>query len=346
MPTAKANWAIGIAVQCVTWFLSSLVTVFLLPFLVVFWPWSVVTDYTGTVKKKKRTSSKGWLASRGLGKSHFVQLKDVSIHYIESGSASRPLMLCLHGFPEFWYSWRHQLKEFASTHRVVAVDMRGYGDSDKPNGRDAYKMDRLLDDVCQIINILGKGKCDVLLAHDWGAGIGWEVVIRHPQMVRRFVPMNCPHPAAFICVISSELTQIFKSWYMIFFQLPVVPELLLTAFRASLFRWVFQRPGLKEEDAKAYLYLYRHRNDLTGPINYYRSMIDPDTMGQEGIVVKVPTLLIWGGEDRFLNISMAHQSAKWAENFTLGLIPEASHWVQQDAPHNVNRKIREFLEKV
>ncbi|KZS10818.1 putative Epoxide hydrolase EPH1 protein, partial [Daphnia magna] len=146
MPTAKANWAIGIAVQCVTWFLSSLVTVFLLPFLVVFWPWSVVTDYTGTVKKKKRTSSKGWLASRGLGKSHFVQLKDVSIHYIESGSSSRPLMLCLHGFPEFWYSWRHQLKEFASTHRVVAVDMRGYGDSDKPNGRDAYKMNRLVDE--------------------------------------------------------------------------------------------------------------------------------------------------------------------------------------------------------
>lgn len=84
MPTAKANWAIGIAVQCVTWFLSSLVTVFLLPFLVVFWPWSVVTDYTGTVKKKKRTSSKGWLASRGLGKSHFVQLKVLplfSIYY-------------------------------------------------------------------------------------------------------------------------------------------------------------------------------------------------------------------------------------------------------------------------
>ncbi|XP_046463905.1 epoxide hydrolase 4-like isoform X1 [Daphnia pulex] len=343
MSSTRPNLAVRIAVPCVAWALSAGMTIVLLPFLILFWLWSALTDYSDTVKKKDKSSSKGSLVSRGLGASHFVQLKDVSIHYIEAGDRSRPLMLCLHGFPEFWFSWRHQLKEFSTTHRVVAVDLRGYGDSDKPNGRDAYKMDKLVDDVRQIIDILGNGKCDVLLAHDWGAGIGWELVIRHPELVRRFVPMNCPHPAAFIDIISTEYSQILKSWYMIFFQLPVVPEKLLTAFGASLFCWVFQRPGLEHKDAKAYLDLYQHPSDLTGPINYYRSMIDPDTMGQPGKRVKVPTLLIWGGEDRFLNISMAHRSAKWAENFTLGLIPEASHWVQQDAPRSVNEKIREFL---
>lgn len=132
----------------------------------------------------------------------------------------------------------------------------------------------------------GKGKCDVLLAHDWGGGIGWELVVRHPQLVRRFVPMNCPHQGAFISVISSDYTQILKSWsvgiesfhsisiqliffnqstvpnhnrcrYMIFFQLPSVPELLLTAFNSSLFEWIFQRPGLGAQEAKVYQDLYR-----------------------------------------------------------------------------------------
>jgi pimeloyl-ACP methyl ester carboxylesterase len=330
-------------VQLALWAVSLSLHLIALPFCILFWTWTYLTvDPTANVPKD-RPEEDASTASR-WGRDGHLQLKDVSIHYVEAGDKRNQLILCLHGFPEFWFSWRHQLKEFASTHWVVAVDLRGYNQSDKPSGREQYHMDHLVEDVRQILAALGREEC-VLMAHDWGGGIAWQVVIRYPQLIRRFIVLDCPHPAAFQDTIASDYTQILKSWYMVFFQLPALPEMELTLLNGALFRLAFHRrrsASITDEETRAYLDVYRHPSDLKGPINYYRNILDMVDEPPRH-VIKVPTLIIWGQEDKYLKPDLAHLSAKFVEDCTVHIIPGASHFVQQDVPDVVNKKIRQFL---
>ncbi|CAG0904703.1 unnamed protein product, partial [Cyprideis torosa] len=181
----------------------------------------------------------------------------IKLHYAEAGDQTKPLMLCLHGFPEFWYSWRYQMQEFSKDFWVVAVDMRGYGDSDKPEGIQNYHMSKLLEDVKLLPTALGRTKIDVLLAHDWGGAIAWTFVATNPEMVGIYIPMNIPHPSAFQEYIKGSWVQFRKSWYIFFFQMPYLPE---WAWRLNDFEWLrtcftnpkTKAPVISEEDLNAY----------------------------------------------------------------------------------------------
>ncbi|XP_055334963.1 epoxide hydrolase 4-like [Paramacrobiotus metropolitanus] len=149
---------------------------------------------------------------------------EIRLHYVAAGEPGRPLMLFIHGFPDLWFGWRHQLQHFRSHFRVVAIDNRGYGESDKPTDRRAYTLPLLVRDVRSVIQQMGYEKC-ILVGHDWGGLISWTFAAVFPEMVDLLIVMNCPHPLAFSRMPFGDLIrQFFKSWYIFFFQLPYLPE--------------------------------------------------------------------------------------------------------------------------
>lgn len=155
----------------------------------------------------------------------FISTDGVKLHYVSQGEGK--LMLMLHGFPEFWYSWRHQITEFASDYRTVAPDLRGYNDSDKPQGVAAYSISKLIEDVRGVIRGLGYEEC-ILIGHDWGGAIAWNFAYAYPELVEKLIVLNVPHPAKFAAGIQTP-QQLLKSWYIFAFQLPWLPELVLQA---------------------------------------------------------------------------------------------------------------------
>ena len=154
-----------------------------------------------------------------------VRASGVELHCVEYGAGrarqDAPLMLFLHGFPEFWYSWRHQMRAFGDDFHVVAPDLRGYNTSEKPAARSAYRLERLVDDVRALITNLGYDTC-VLVAHDWGGAIAWQFAHAHPEMLDRLVVMNLPHPVRMFEGLATA-AQLCRSWYIFFFQLPWLP---------------------------------------------------------------------------------------------------------------------------
>uniref|UniRef100_A0A0B7BFI2 AB hydrolase-1 domain-containing protein n=1 Tax=Arion vulgaris TaxID=1028688 RepID=A0A0B7BFI2_9EUPU len=161
-----------------------------------------------------------------LGTHGFLTLKDVRIHYVASGPEDKPLMLFVHGFPEFWYSWRHQIIEFQKDYRVVAIDQRGYNKSSKPSGKKNYSAVKLMSDIEQIIQALGYKSC-ILVGHDWGGLVTWVFSKHYPHLVDKLIVMNAPPFSIFKQFLSTSKDQAKKSWYVFFFQLPFLPELIL-----------------------------------------------------------------------------------------------------------------------
>ena len=274
----------------------------------------------------------------------YITTNGVNLHYVTQGSG--PLMLMLHGFPEFWYSWRHQIPEFASDFKVVAPDLRGYNDSDKPASQSAYVMNELVRDVEGIIRGLGYEKC-VLVAHDWGAGIAWSFASKYPQMLEKLIIMNCPHPAKFSEGFRTP-QQLLRSWYMFFFQLPVIPELFLQSkdyqFIENAFKGMaINKSAFSKEDIDAYKNAAAKRGALTAMINYYRNILGSPMFNQNSSILEVPTLMIWGEEDTALGKELTYGTESYVEDFQIRYISNCSHWVQQEQPELVNQYMREFL---
>ncbi|MBN3298576.1 EPHX4 hydrolase, partial [Amia calva] len=261
-------------------------------------------------------------------------------------------MLFLHGFPEFWFSWRHQLREFKSEFRVVAVDMRGYGESDVPTGAENYRLDSLITDVKDIVEYLGYNRC-FLVGHDWGGIIAWLFAIHYPEMVTKLIVLNCPHPTVFSDYTLRNPAQLMKSSSFFFFQLPRFPELMLSINDFKALKGLFTsrstgigRKGctLTAEDIEAYLYVFSQPGALTGPLNYYRNVFSFLPLNE--LEVKSPVLLLWGERDAFLEPDMAETSRLYIKNhFRLNIISGASHWLQQDQPDIVNTLIWTFLKE-
>ena len=274
----------------------------------------------------------------------YITINGVNLHYVTQGSG--PLMLMLHGFPEFWYSWRYQIPEFASNFKVVAPDLRGYNDSDKPASQSAYKMNELVRDVEGIIRELGYEKC-VLVAHDWGGGIAWSFASKYPQMLEKLIIMNCPHPAKFSEGLRTP-QQLLRSWYMFFFQLPVIPELFLQAQDYQFIENAFKGMAIKKsafstEDINVYKDAAAKRGALTAMINYYRNILGSPMFNQNSSILEVPTLMIWGEEDTALGKELTYGTESYVEDFQIKYISNCSHWVQQEQPELVNQYMREFL---
>jgi len=278
----------------------------------------------------------------------FIQLTNVKLHYVEAGDKDKPLMVFVHGFPSFFYCWRFQLRRFQSDYHVIAIDMRGYNESDKPQGIQNYSVDKLVIDLAEVIVKFGSNA--ITVGHDWGAIVCWELALNKPELIQKLIILNVPEPRAFREVISSNYKQVMASWYMFMFQVPILAESTFSAEDYRLLGFVIKK-GIKdpenftEEDLECYKYAWSRPYAVTAAINYYRataSRILDGTSSATGLV-KPKTLIIWGALDTALTVEGAHASLKYCEEAQLKILPTASHFVQEDEPQKVNEYIQEFL---
>lgn len=270
----------------------------------------------------------------------------VRLHCVEAG-AGLPVVL-LHGFPEFWYSWRHQLPALADAgFRAIAPDLRGYNLSDKPSGIRAYRLDALMGDIIGLIRESGADKATIV-GHDWGGVLAWHLAMYHPDVVDRLIVLNAPHPAAY----RRELRgwrQLLKSWYVFLFQLPAVPEQFFSAGDYDLLQRMLRRQPVRPdaftaEDVRLYKQALARPGALTAALNYYRAAVsallrdapNPPT-------IAAPTLLLWGERDAYLSPRLTESLQSWVPNLLVVRFPDISHWVQNDAPERVNRLMIDFL---
>ncbi|MCX7707089.1 MAG: alpha/beta fold hydrolase [Anaerolineae bacterium] len=282
----------------------------------------------------------------GLITHRYADLPEVRLHYVEAGRG--PLVVLLHGFPEAWFAWQHQIPALvAAGLRVVAPDMRGYNLSDKPAGVASYALDRLADDVAALIRWCGAEQASVV-GHDWGAVVAWAFAMRHPEMLTRLAILNVPHPARMARGLRT-LRQLRKSWYMFFFQLPWLPEAAFRAgdyafLRATLRRDPVRARAFSDEDIERYVAAAAQPGALTAGMNYYRWIIRHPRAAFAGLRrIEAPVLVIWGEQDRYLGPELAEPGKKWVPNCRVERLPDASHWVQADAAERVNELLVGFL---
>lgn len=286
-------------------------------------------------------------ASADLGTHHFADVNDVRLHYVAAGSG--PLVVLLHGFPEFWYSWRHQIPALAAAgFRVLAPDLRGYNESAKPCGVRQYDIDLLAADIIGLIRQAGETQAAVV-GHDWGGGVAWHLAMRHPEVVRRLAVLNCPHPGVFLRKLWTP-GQLLRSWYMFFFQLPWLPEWWIqrrdfAALEQLLRREPVRPSAIPPTDVAAYKCALAQPGALTAMVNYYRAAFRrrPSGMRRSFRPIDVPTLLIWGERDRHLGLPLLDGTEAWVRDLRVERLPDASHWVQNDAPERVNELLVRFL---
>jgi pimeloyl-ACP methyl ester carboxylesterase len=277
----------------------------------------------------------------------YADLGDVRLHYVEAGEG--PLVLLLHGFPQFWYQWRHQIRALVEAgFRVVAPDMRGYNLSDKPLGVRAYRLELLARDVERLILACGE-RTAVVVGHDWGAIAAWIAAMRHPGRVERLAILNVPHLARFLDGLLSPM-QLLRSSYVFFFQIPRLPEEVIRAGDFALLRSVFrsdpvQPEALTAEDIERYIDAIAQPGALTASLNYYRALLrNPREMRALLQRVEAPVLVIWGEKDRFLSRRLAEPPRLWVPNLIrVKRLPDASHWVAEDCPLEVNTLLLGFL---
>lgn len=287
-------------------------------------------------------------------------INGVRTQYVEAGEG--PLVVLLHGFPEHWYSWREQIPALVEAgYRVVAPDMRGYNRTEKPPGVEAYRIGHLVSDVRALIAHCGAENAH-LVGHDWGGVIAWEVAARHPENVSRLVILNAQHPSAYRRELRScESDQTKRSWYVLFFQLPWLPELLFRVggerLLESLFRESATNPEAFDEEAiRRYKRACSQPGAMPAMINYYRALFRgtvrgaipgrgaPNATTSDGLIDR-STLLIWGMEDTTLSPQLTEGIEEWVPDIEVERIEGASHWVQLDAPERVNERLVEFINR-
>ena len=270
----------------------------------------------------------------------------VSLHAVAVGPNDGPVVVLLHGFPEFSYGWRQQIEPLAATgFRVVVPDQRGYNLSSKPSGVAAYALAELVSDVIAIADQLGREKI-FLAGHDWGAAVAWSAALLHPQRISKLAVLNVPHPSVMRKFLSTRPRQLLRSWYMFFFQLPWLPEIFFSAFNfrivsRSLLR--SSRPGtFSTEDLAQYRAAWSQPGALTGMINWYRALFRARVKFSDNIV-RVPTRILWGDRDAFLLAEMARESLRYCTNAELFTFANATHWLQHEEAARVSELLIDFF---
>jgi pimeloyl-ACP methyl ester carboxylesterase len=270
----------------------------------------------------------------------------VDLHVVAAGDPDDPLVVLLHGFPEFWYEWREYVAPLvAAGYRVLVPDQRGYNRSDKPDGTSAYRIRKLSRDVVKLIDTEDRESAHVV-GHDWGAAVAWDLALRFPEAIERLGIVNVPHPTVMERELRSNLTQLRKSWYMFFVQLPRLPE---WAFRrddyASLVTALEEsRPGTFDEtDVDRYRSAWSHDGALTAMLNWYRALFRHRDSPPSNRV-QPATLIIWGENDQALVPELAPKSLDYCENGRLERFPNATHWVVHEYPDEVAELLLDHLE--
>ena len=299
---------------------------------------------------------------------HYANINEICLHYAESGSGDN-LVILLHGFPEFWYSWRHQLTALGNNYHVVAPDMRGYNLSDKPVRVEDYRIEVLVEDVVDLIKYLGATKA-AIVAHDWGAAVAWALVQKYPERVSKLAVLQVPPAAVWRANIS--LRQLLRSWYMFFFQLPRIPELVIGLNNFAALAWIFKKTVVRKDTfSDADIELYKEAlswpGALTAAVNYYRANVrrimfhrNPgrprERKGDHGETktdqasarvdgrISVPTLFIFAEQDfAILPATVRGVKKHIAAPYRELRIADSGHWVQNEATEEVNAALLEFL---
>jgi epoxide hydrolase 4 len=299
-----------------------------------------------------RTSGASGMAEQqvpGLERSElregYAEVGDVRLHYVETGDG--PLVVLLHGFPEFWFGWRLQIKPLAAAgFRVVAPDLRGYNLSSRPDGVAAYDTDRLAADVRGLVQERG-AESALLVGHDWGGTVAWATAMYHPEVVDRLAILNAAHPRKLLHGLRTP-GQLRKSWYFFFFQLPGVPEGVVHADNWRFFRHFVDdaRPAYTPEEIDRYVEAWSQPGAATGMINYYRSSVRQSPKHAEAQLrpISAPTLVIWGQRDRYLGPELAEPDHDDVPNLDrVERLPDASHWVHHDEAERVNQLLVDFF---
>ena len=278
-------------------------------------------------------------ASEGLTHHHIVA-NGLRLHYVAAGPQDGPPVLLLHGFPEFWRAWERQIGPLARAGlRVIVPDLRGYNLSEKPAGVAAYRLSTLQRDIAGLIRALGYERAHVV-GHDWGGIIAWALAIRQPEVVRRLVILNAPHPGAARRALRRP-AQWRRSWYILFFQLPWLPERFLQRFGRWALRGV-NPDAYTPRDLALYHEAWDQPGAATAMINYYRAL--RLTTGEHAALqVRAPTLVLWGERDMALLPELADGLERWVPDLRVVRFPHASHWVMRDEPLRVNNLISAFL---
>lgn len=282
---------------------------------------------------------------------HDAIVNGIRLHYVEAGQG--PLVLLLHGFPDFWRSWWYQIPALAAAgFRVIAPDMRGYNLSEKPAGVAAYHIDNLVADTVALLRSFGGESGGFLVGHDWGGVVAWYTANRHPEFVKKLIVLNAPHPNRYMEVLHASRAQKLKSYYVGMFQIPWLPERLLTMRQGVLIERALRNSGINPANftpalAGAYRQAIIQPGAATAALNYYRAMTRRMVfhgMKEPALSVPVRTLLLWGTKDVALDNANANRQAllRWVPHLDIETL-EASHWVHIDQPAAVNARIIAFL---
>jgi pimeloyl-ACP methyl ester carboxylesterase len=276
----------------------------------------------------------------------YIHANNLNFHYVEDGDYNNELVILLHGFPEHWHSWRNQIPFLSRKYHVVAIDMRGYNLSDKPKDIKDYRLELLVNDVKEIIQELGYEKAHII-GHDWGGAVAWGFASMYPEMLNKLIILNSPHPIGMVKAMKTSL-QLLHSWYILFFQLPTIPELSLSindykmAAESLRKTSIYPEKTFNSEDIERYIESIKIPNALSSMINYYRALL------RYGIGVRIrkvenKTLIIWGEKDTFLLKDVNQNIDQYVSDIKIEYIEDASHWVHRDQPQKVNNIIDEFL---
>lgn len=276
-----------------------------------------------------------------------ISANGINIHYVTAGKG--PLLLLLHGFPQFWYAWRHQIPVLAEHFQVVVPDLRGYNETERPVKVEDYRPRILAKDISGLIKGLGFEKAHIV-GHDWGGAVTWKLAYDQPEVIDRMAILNSPHPFLFKRALKTNWRQMTKSWYFFFFQIPYLPEKIFQITPEKILKSILKpirKKTFSREDFKQYLQAIAKPGAFTAALNYYRAAFskDPGESKREYNKIATPTLVIWGEDDQALGKELTEgMEPLFSGPFQIHFIPQCSHWVQEEQPDQVNRLLLEFLQ--
>lgn len=275
-----------------------------------------------------------------------MSVNDISLHVVQAGPVEGPLVILLHGFPEYWYSWWRYIEPLAQAgYRVWAPDQRGYNLSSKPLGLSAYMLDNLARDITGLMDLAGRERA-YIVGHDWGGTVAWWLAMQTPERVERAVIINAVHPQVWMQSLRSSPAQFVRGWYLRFFQLPRLPEAVLRrkdwAALTGLLTESSRQDTFTEDDLDRYRAAWSQPGAITAMLNWYRAILRQPLKGKGGRIL-TPVELIWGAHDRAAGVELARQSVARCDQGRLELIEGATHWVQHEQPDRVQQLIERFI---
>lgn len=295
--------------------------------------------------------------------------REVVLFGAVAGPEDGDVVVLLHGFPDCWLSWTHQIRALAEAgYRVIAPDQRGYHFSEKPSGAAAYTLDKLGGDIVDIVDAAGVDSAH-LVGHDWGGAVSWWLAKHRGERFRTVTIANCPHQGVMMkSLMFNNFRQMMRSWYIGFFQLPAIPQAVLRAgnYRAlaKTLRSLAENPdAFSDAEIEAYRQVWSQEGSLTAMVNWYRAgrvsmfsgrssksqsenggSAEQDESSTRRSKITVPLQIIWGEQDKALDVSLVEPSADRCEDATIHWVPEAGHWVQRDCPKKFNDELLGFVE--